>query len=550
MALLSTTKRRTKWRQLVALGGASTGLLAGLLAVAASCASPTEIRLEVETDVPFDAKHTLAFYTNDEADPRTVASATWSDTPASAVHPIGSMIVVPEGETDAHVDVRVVMGLSGKDPRTCVPGAVDAQCIIARRSLSFRPRRTTVVPIGLHQICRGVDCPSGQTCNGRGQCVSATIDPNTCDDSGLIAGAGCRIEGDAPIPLVPDASPDAPAVIPDATPDAPGKREPVRLASGLDRPRSIGVDGSFVYWTTTGSVNATSAPKVDGGPSCVPAIGGSGAVWRAPKDGSAPATKLADMPTAYGLYVPPAADDLFVTSLGSLDTLYANGSLYRTPKAGCGGADASCSTSIACVPLPVETLQPPSGSTIYWLGGGGFGSVNRATATTPISNSQQLAALQSAPHGLSVDDQVIAWITENDQGIRVLGVDAGGAPTKIGGDKGAALVLDKNEIFYVALTGTATFAVRSITRDGNTVHTFSNEIGAPGGVAIDGTWVYFTVPQAGLVRRARRDGTGEPETIATGQGGASAIVVDASGVYWLDAFENDGKIGSAWSLGL
>ncbi|XYH92418.1 hypothetical protein ACMHYB_31635 [Sorangium sp. So ce1128] len=55
---------------------------------------------------------------------------------------------------------------------------------------------------------------------------------------------------------------------------------------------------------------------------------------------------------------------------------------------------------------------------------------------------------------------------------------------------------------------------------------------APTGIATHGDYLYVTVRAAGSVYRIRKDGTADPEEIASGQGGPTGIAADRTGAYW------------------
>ncbi len=129
---------------------------------------------------------------------------------------VGTLVVVPEGEKNGRVAIRVVMGVA-KDPTECTAEQPDG-CVVTRRLLRFVEHRSVELSIGLHAICEGVSCDESSTCNALGECVSAEIDPNCCEDPG---DPGCLPSGDL-IPIgVPEPQPEAgPEPQPEAGPDA------------------------------------------------------------------------------------------------------------------------------------------------------------------------------------------------------------------------------------------------------------------------------------------------------------------------------------------
>lgn len=177
---------------------------------ATSCLEPTAARAVISSDVAWAAGRRISIATGSPEtigtrDPVAVVD-TW-EAPA-----VGDIVIVPSGERDSAVAIRVVMGVAA-DPGECSDAKPEG-CIISRRRLSYVPRKELRVPIRLWKRCIGVACDKDSTCNALGQCVSATIDPAKCGTP-----AGCEIEGDpTTTEITPDAGGDAAL---DAGPDAP-----------------------------------------------------------------------------------------------------------------------------------------------------------------------------------------------------------------------------------------------------------------------------------------------------------------------------------------
>lgn len=65
----------------------------------------------------------------------------------------------------------------------------------------------------------------------------------------------------------------------------------------------------------------------------------------------------------------------------------------------------------------------------------------------------------------------------------------------------------------------------------------------PTGVAVDGSYIYWTTGVGGTIGRANLDGTGVDESFITGMNAPTGIAVDGSYIYWADA--NANSIGRA-----
>ncbi|MEO7096270.1 MAG: kelch repeat-containing protein [Polyangiales bacterium] len=196
------------------LGIVAAGALLG-------CRTPTQITIEVTTEIACDPKTkattSIAVGSLGEAlegkppvvftgECRQVNATTWR---------IGSLVVVPSGDSSAEVAIRVVTGIN-KDPRDCEQDPKTKvwpkDCIIARRALRFVPHTELYLPVGMDLDCTNVPCGSTTTCVS-GRCVSATIEdssrcttPEACDESALPQPAG---GGDAGVDGGSDGAPDA-----------------------------------------------------------------------------------------------------------------------------------------------------------------------------------------------------------------------------------------------------------------------------------------------------------------------------------------------------
>jgi hypothetical protein len=160
------------------------------------CRQPTEVVLEISTDVPCSDVPVTEIRTAKVAvDSRAPAARTSACEPGGRV---GSLVLVPDGDDGDPVAVKVVTAFSGMTTERCASDGDGLGCIVARRELHFVPHTKLVVPVAMRADCENKYCPPSQTCL-HGACVPAAVDPTVCAGPG-----GC------PDPIVRsvDAGPD------------------------------------------------------------------------------------------------------------------------------------------------------------------------------------------------------------------------------------------------------------------------------------------------------------------------------------------------------
>jgi hypothetical protein len=149
--------------------------IVGVAHLSGACRNPTEIQLDIWTNVPCTDStqwHGIAVYTGDPGlDLEDKAPAMTSPTCDSAGH-VGTLVVTPSGADNEQVGIRVVAGLA-REPEDCGANGY-AGCIVARRTLNYVPHETTPLRIDLDSLCIGQGCDLLHTCvNG------------ACDDARL-----------------------------------------------------------------------------------------------------------------------------------------------------------------------------------------------------------------------------------------------------------------------------------------------------------------------------------------------------------------------------
>ncbi|HQY62475.1 MAG TPA: hypothetical protein PK141_13845 [Polyangiaceae bacterium] len=176
---------------------------ASALAWASACREPTQLTLELTTDVKCSDHLTTAVVVGTLAQtaqslaerPPAIQTSACTERGAGDAY-IGSLVVVPSGDDTAEVAVKVVAGI-GISPDQCTDPK-DKRCIVARRVRKYVANTKLVLPITLNDACRGVPCGVDETCS-RGQCVSVRCeDTNTCDPPPRDAGADAGDGGEPP----------------------------------------------------------------------------------------------------------------------------------------------------------------------------------------------------------------------------------------------------------------------------------------------------------------------------------------------------------------
>ena len=186
-------RRRAVWyaermRVWATLGAAA---LSGLVLLA-SCREPTEVTLELTTDLPCAALGDTSIYVGtaqELAGPLsglTAAAVTHGCIDAQAGR-IGSIVVLPSRGDDERFSLRVVTGRSGA---TCTAD-LRSGCIEVRRSLGFVPHTPLRLPLELSKTCENVVCDNASDTCLAGKCVPSAVDcSNGCSspptDAGLV----------------------------------------------------------------------------------------------------------------------------------------------------------------------------------------------------------------------------------------------------------------------------------------------------------------------------------------------------------------------------
>ncbi len=228
----------------------------------ASCLGPTEIVVELSTDVPCDvvtANGVAIAIGPPGNDTNETSASTHACTTSSN---LGSLVIVPSGAGPT-VGIRVTLGVNASIEE-CNAGNDFSGCIVARRSLDYDPHQPLMLPIALQSDCLTQPCDPTSTCYD-GICVDAGV---TCANGTCAlrdAGApSCTPFSVTPVPS--GADPQTPHIVAvpggwviswvsngileaqalDAMGNAIGSPVPLGSLPNGSLPRAIGSDGTSV----------------------------------------------------------------------------------------------------------------------------------------------------------------------------------------------------------------------------------------------------------------------------------------------------------------
>lgn len=203
-----------------------------------SCREPTEIVVEIRTDLPCSDPQTRVDWTHIAVgmpmmvDGKKTALETKSCKAGSPTNYIGNFVIVPSGR-GTKAEVRVMQRATTTDANTtCTEGDIGKDCIVAKRVVQFLGSTKLRMQISLDRACLGKVCPGTQTCKN-GACVEGdcSMNPALC----------MEMDGGAPL----DATDDVGMDVADVAAPVPAIRE---LVAGGNATCSIHVDDTVRCW--------------------------------------------------------------------------------------------------------------------------------------------------------------------------------------------------------------------------------------------------------------------------------------------------------------
>ena len=174
--------RRAPRRHLLGLFVAA-GVLSSI-----GCRDATQITVQISTDVACAGEGSsgetevtnTAIVTAAASDYRDPSVAPSAETSQCSGGRIGSIVVVPSDDDEATIGIRIEIGLDGARAEDCAQSC-GPNCIEASRRVRFSPHENLDLPILAHRSCRGVCCPTGQTCVA-GVCASDSVQDCASDE--------------------------------------------------------------------------------------------------------------------------------------------------------------------------------------------------------------------------------------------------------------------------------------------------------------------------------------------------------------------------------
>jgi hypothetical protein len=163
-----------------------------LLAYLCACLAPTEVKVEVQTDIC--ELHRVAIDLGDSTTPVAAQPVNFDRLKCVASvalgkpFPVGTLVFVPS-QPNAKFSFEVV-GSIGND---CTMG----QCVHAARSVAYVQHQALNLPVLLERACIDRMCPIGTTCRG-----------GTCQPIELDAGAPIDASADVVADVIPDVTGD------------------------------------------------------------------------------------------------------------------------------------------------------------------------------------------------------------------------------------------------------------------------------------------------------------------------------------------------------
>jgi hypothetical protein len=474
----------------------------GVPLLLADCRDPTQITLKIRTDAKcadvIDTTVTVGKLGEIENKPQAASTSRCED---AASGRIGTLVVVPSGDDDDEVAVKIVTGI-GRAAATCKPEEGYKGCIVARRALRYLPQSPIELPILMGLDCLDIPCGATETCF-QGNCVPAK-DPEKCADGGCDAS-------------VPDAAADAP-------PDQSSGGAAGSAGSGgvAGEGGSSGQDASDVTFVPC----TAPAAECDGDPATVCEVNletdpaHCGACNHDCQGGACSAGKCQPV-TVWSGPTPTrlALDDTFVYFVN-----WNGGGVFKVPKT--GGAAQTLATGQKSVRVGLDDTH------VYWTN-----EIGSAILRVPkaLGAQQTVTNQANTPYGFAVGASSI-YFAELRAGGSVASVPkSGGAPNPIatGENWPFEVTLTASHLYWTQLANNA--ALRRAPLAGGPAETVLGGLANPTAVTNDGTNLYLAVLGNGANKSqifSIAIASGASSLIADAQAQPRGLAVDEQHLYW------------------
>ncbi|HEU4407127.1 MAG TPA: hypothetical protein VFS43_17795 [Polyangiaceae bacterium] len=159
-----------------------------------TCLEPTQLELWLSTDLPCDKVRGTAVtvgHLGELEDKPAAMSTPFCERRPDGSSGLGMLVVVPSGERDGPLALKVVTAVDASSTDACGPSPDPLNayrgCIVARRALRYLPHDTVRLTVPMLAECENVSCDARSTCFKANLCLPADM---TCTSR------GCRFVGD------------------------------------------------------------------------------------------------------------------------------------------------------------------------------------------------------------------------------------------------------------------------------------------------------------------------------------------------------------------
>ena len=162
---------------------------AAIAATVVACRTPTQVTVELSTDVPCSADLTTSLRVGSSPEDLERHEPVVDTNQCEATGRIGSVVLTPSRSNDDSFVLKAILSHGGSTREQCQEADLASRpmagCIVARRELRFVAHTELLLPIELRQSCDDV------ACGPRDTCVRGTCRPAVIVDPGLCRGDGC-----------------------------------------------------------------------------------------------------------------------------------------------------------------------------------------------------------------------------------------------------------------------------------------------------------------------------------------------------------------------
>jgi hypothetical protein len=219
-----------------------------------------------------------------------------------------------------------------------------------------------------------------------------------------------------------------------------------------------------------------------------------------------------------------------------------------TDPANCGACGHSCLGSACaagmCQPVTLASSQVQpigiavSGTNVYWVDAGhGPPTNDGAIRTVPVGGGAvtTLASGQGSPYAIAVRGPTAYWTNFYGEAVMAVAL-AGGAPTPLAWTKtGYSIAVDETNVYWPSNASGSEGIMTMPISGGVPTPLAAGQF--PYQIAVDATNVYWTDQSAGTVMQLAKAG-GAPIALASGQGAPTGLAIDATSVYFTNASLN------------